>query len=160
MFDNTMYTIFQFLTLLLLPIVTPYLPLALSYAILFVVLASSFAKRLTSSTEWPMPSLHESFDADEDGRSDMDVQEGIQNDWWDAGITLSDNAFAKVQDENPEVNDPQYWGYPKTEYCPTGISLGPKYANMSEYDCNMLEDNDSRLDVPIDWDEEDDSTLR
>jgi len=67
---------------------------------------------------------------------------------------LSDKSSLKERDGAlDEEDNPQDWGYPRTEYWPEGLSIGPKYLAMDEFiDQGGVK---SRMPLSETWDVED-----
>lgn len=152
MFHDTLYSMFQVLAFIFLPIIAPHIPTTLFYAILFVVLAPALTSALAPPSQITTPRHALTRDA-EDDLTNIDFQDEPENDWWDSGIASSDKSSVKEQSEAlEEEGNPQDWGYPRTEYWPEGVSLGPKYPGVDEF--IEQKDVESRMPLSATWDEE------
>jgi len=84
----------------------------------------------------------------------IDFQDEAENNWWDSGIALSDKSSLNEREGAlDEEESPQDWGYPRTEYWPEGLSIGPKYLAMGEF----IDQGDVKLRMSwsATWDAED-----
>jgi len=79
MFHNIMYSLFQVPTFIFLPIIAPYVPTTLSYAVLFVALTPALTSALASLTHSQTTTSQHSLSLEEDDLVTVDYEDEPEN---------------------------------------------------------------------------------